>query len=369
MQPQNTLAYRLASNVSNGQSNTDPDTALREILSESRSIITGSTIPSEESIVRILEQSRDIVNIALSNNHTVNPADTKGEKSSPASSLLDIDHEGASASKTTQNPRSQINSKKSFRQRASTAISSMLNELLRDPKVFISPKILKYYTMTQCRLKKADHFPEIFSLYATKPAPQTSGSKITYRAVNPKSPQNAIPQDIADEALEVALKQKNLSLALAIVDNSFCTPAFHRSKVLRKTSIPAAGAVAMPPAAYMIASYIGNLQNTMDPFTATWGTFAGIIAYVTFTSSVGLVALITSNDQMQRVVWLPGMALRHRWLREEERAAMDKIAQAWGFKDPSLRGEEEGEEWNNLREFLGLKGMVLDRTDLMEGME
>ncbi|KAI5301299.1 hypothetical protein KEM56_001835 [Ascosphaera pollenicola] len=72
---------------------------------------------------------------------------------------------------------------------------------------------------------------------------------------------------------------------------------------------------------------------------------------------------------MNRVVWMPGTPLRERWLREKERAALDRIASAWGFKDVTRRGEEEGEDWEALREIIGLRGMVLDKTDLMDGME
>jgi hypothetical protein len=72
---------------------------------------------------------------------------------------------------------------------------------------------------------------------------------------------------------------------------------------------------------------------------------------------------------MERVVWQSGVPLRHRWLREEERAALDRVAVAWGFKDIYMRGEEEGEEWDSLREFIGMRGMILDKTDLMPGMQ
>jgi hypothetical protein len=34
-----------------------------------------------------------------------------------------------------------------------------------------------------------------------------------------------------------------------------------------------------------------------------------------------------------------------------------------------MRGEEVGEEWESLREFIGMRGMILDKTELMEGME
>lgn len=339
----------------------DPDSMLRSVLQDSRSIMTAPTLPTEETVVELLERCKAIVNIALSDNIPV-----KQSEDSATSSLLGLEDENNNSKSRTA---AKVTPNKTFRQRATIAISSMLNELLRDPKVFISPKILEAYTDIQSQLKRPDHFPEIFSLYATKPAAQANGSTITYRTTNSKTAKNAIPQEFADMALDIAIEQKNLPLALAIVDKTFCAPSFQRAKILRKASLPIAGLIGMPPAAYAAASYASTFQNTMNPSTSTWIAFSAILAYITFTSSIGLVAIATANDQMRRVVWLPGIPLRQRWLREEERAAMDKIAMAWGFKDPWMQGEEEGEEWENLREFLGMRGMILDKTDLMDGME
>jgi hypothetical protein len=84
---------------------------------------------------------------------------------------------------------------------------------------------------------------------------------------------------------------------------------------------------------------------------------------------VGYVAVTTANDQMDRVTWAQGVPLWERWVREEERAAVDKVAQAWGFTEVEKRGDEEGEEWDALREWVGVRGMVLDKVSLMEGME
>ena len=97
--------------------------------------------------------------------------------------------------------------------------------------------------------------------------------------------------------------------------------------------------------------------------------FAGTLAYVGFTAMIGFVAITTSNDQMKRVTWATGLPLRERWLREEERALVDKLAIAWGFQDEFRRGEEEGQDWEALKEWAGLRGMIVDRVSLMEGME
>jgi len=86
-------------------------------------------------------------------------------------------------------------------------------------------------------------------------------------------------------------------------------------------------------------------------------------------SAYGYIAITTYNDHMERVTWIPGMPLRNRWLREDERAAADKVALAWGFKERERRGEEEGEDWDLLRTWCGYRGMILDATHLMEGME
>ncbi len=93
------------------------------------------------------------------------------------------------------------------------------------------------------------------------------------------------------------------------------------------------------------------LQDSMDQSTATGIAFAAILAYIAFTGTIGVVVVATSNDQMRRVTWLPGMPLRHRWLREEERAALDKVACAFGFQEQHRFGEENGPEFEALSIF------------------
>ena len=335
---------------------------LKDVLQQSRAILSAQAVPEQKSLLDLLQRYSSIVDISLSDKHPIN-AKKAAEDDSATSSLLDLD------SGTKRKPTTPTKPNKTFRQTAATSISSVLDDIVRDPKIFLSPEVLTYYTEIQCRLGNADYIPEVFTLYATKPAPQAKGSEIIYHKTSPNSAKNAIPKDLADKALEVALEQKNMPLALAIVDTSYSRPAFKTDKILRKAGLPMAGLIAAPPAAYAIASYLATLQETMAHGTATWMAFSAIMAYIGFTSCVGLVAIATANDQMERVSWLPGMPLRLRWLREEEREGMDKIAQAWGFKDPAMRGEEEGQDWENLKEILGMRGMVLDRTELMEGME
>ena len=97
--------------------------------------------------------------------------------------------------------------------------------------------------------------------------------------------------------------------------------------------------------------------------------FAGLLAYIGFTTTLGMVAITTANDHMNRVTWETGTPLRERWLREEERAMVDRVACAWGFQDLWRRGEEEGRDWQTLRDWIRMRRMVLDKVELMEGME
>ncbi|KAJ9356154.1 hypothetical protein DTO027B9_3696 [Paecilomyces variotii] len=350
---------RFASHESKAAIPTDPDVALKEVQQEARAISNSDVVPSDETVVQLLQKCLNIVErIVLGEQGQQNQNKDGGNATS---SLLNLEE------KPTGTQPSKVNL--STKRRITDSISQVANDLLRNEKVFISPEALEYYTKIQTLLKKADHFPEIFTLYANKPVPVENSSPVQYRKPNPKSVKNAVPSELANMALDVAIEQKNLPLVLAIIDSTFCAPAFYRAKIFKKATVPMIGLAAAPAASYVIASWASTLQNTMDESTARGLIFSAILAYVGFTSSVGIVAITSSNDQMDRVVWIPGIPLRQRWLREEERAALDKVAVAWGFKDPSMRGEEEGEEWEALREFIGMRGMILDKTDLMEGMQ
>jgi hypothetical protein len=248
-------------------------------------------------------------------------------------------------------------------------LSSLAYAIVKHPPVFITPEALEQYVGIQACLGKPETFPEVFQLYANKPLPEEGSSPIRYLKQNPKKVANAISVSVAHSALQTAIDAKQLAIAMDIIESSFTTTAFHRAKFVRKGLLPATGLAVAPVAAYTIASQIAILQTTMDSAMATNVAFAGILAYLGFTTTIGVVAVTTANDQMDRVTWAPGVPLRERWMREEERAAIDKVAGAWGFRETWRRGEEEGEDWDALREWVGSKAMMLDRVELMEGME
>lgn len=248
-------------------------------------------------------------------------------------------------------------------------LSQALSSIVSNEAVFISPEILELYISAQSCLGKPETFPGVFYLYANKPILVDGSEPTQFKNQNPNKVNNAIPMAIADQALQTAIDARELDVAMDIIDTAYAQKAFRRAKFIRKGLLPATGLAMAPIAAYGVASQLAMFQNTMEPGMATNIAFAGILAYMGFTTTIGVVAVTTANDQMDRVTWAPGMPLRERWIREEERAAIDKVAGSWGFHEKWRRGEEEGKDWDRLRLWIGNKGMLLDAVELMEGME
>jgi hypothetical protein len=313
--------------------------------------------PNEQEISYALQEC-----VVLANDLVVEPKSASlDKKSRAASALLSLDDSGSKKGPSPKLPQST--------QRIQQELSELVYAVISHPPVFITPEVLHLYVRIQAKLKRPETFPEAFGLYANKPLPEEGSKPIRYSNQNPDKAANAVPKPVADLALQTAIEAKQLVVAMDIIESSYATKAFRRAKFVRKGLLPATGVAVAPIAAYTLASQLAVLQTTMETGMATNVAFAGMLAYVGFTSTIGVVAVTTANDQMDRVTWTPGLPLRERWIREEERAAIDKVAGAWGFREIWRRGEEEGEEWEALREWIGMKGMILDRTELMEGME
>lgn len=248
-------------------------------------------------------------------------------------------------------------------------ISQKAEEIMRHAHIFITPAILKSYTDLQALLHQPTSLPDVFSLYANKPIPTAASNAVSFSPATPDKVNTAIDSRTANAALSAAITAHDLPLATDIIETSFCTPSFRKAKVLRQALVPIGGLALAPVAAYSLASAFGAFQPMLDPQQATWMAFAGIMTYVSAVSMTGYVAITTANDQMDRVTWAQGVPLWERWVREDERAAVDRVAGAWGFKSLEKRGEEEGEDWEDLREWVGRRGMVLDKVELMDGME
>lgn len=339
-----------------GQNRNDED--IEGIVASSDRILSSSSIPSEHEIEAILTRCENIAKNLL-----LPFAQPLENTRSAATALLSV-NDPAPTTPALKPKKFSSNVQKYFDKLSKVAYWTLLH-----PPVFITPNVLERYVSLHSRLRKPETLPEIFELYSTKKIPIDGSSPIRYRTQWPDKIANAIKRTVADQALQIAIDTKQLAVAMGIIESTYAKKAFRRDKFIRKGLVPALGLALAPPAIHAVASQLATYQTSMDSTMATNMAFAGLLAYVGFTSTIGLVAIATANDQMDRVTWAPGMSLRQRWIREEERAAIDKVAGAWGFREKWRRGEEEGEEWDALREWIGHKGMILDRVELMEGME
>ncbi|KAL8643608.1 MAG: hypothetical protein Q9226_008246 [Calogaya cf. arnoldii] len=323
-----------------------------ELLSKARILIQSSTVPDTVKVEKLLEACELFARRISEKIQPVRQTITNQNK--PASNLLSL-------GEVQDGPRAK--------NAAAQLLSSTAYEIITDPKIYVTPKLLSAYANIQSLLGRPWSLPEVFQLYASKPLPKPKTTPLEFTAPNPNKPTAHIPLSVADTALNAAIKIKDLPLCFDIINYSVCARAFQYHKFLRRAFVPISGAVLAPFAVYKLASELSGHLSNMDAAVATDVLFAGILAYVGFTATIGVVAVTTSNDQMDRVTWASGTPLRERWMREEERMLIDRVAGAWGFQQRSRRGEEEGPDWEALREWIGMRGMILDRTELMDGME
>ena len=331
---------------------------LSELLSKAKSLTQSTAVPSEESSKEALDSCKRLAATLVGVD-----IDPNADSHSPTSSLLDLEE----LRKRSGSPTRSLS--RATRDKIAEEVSKVALDIISCPPVFITPSLLATYVDTQALLNRPEAVPPALLLYASKPFPRPGTNPIKYTASNPKKASSAIPISIASVALDAAIDAKNLPVCFDIINATVCAPAFLRNKLVRRALLPGIGAAMVPPAAYAAASQWAIWQDTMDNQLAMNVMFAGLLTYVGFTACIGVVAVATSNDQMDRVTWAIGTPLRERWLREEERAFVDRVAGAWGFQEPWKRGQEEGLDWQKLYEWAGLRAMVLDKVGLMEGME
>lgn len=321
-------------------------------------LLAGHSIPDEKEVLSALDACKTFA--SLHNGKLVRyglKKEAKPDDSSASSSLLSLD--GTTTSRAGQTRPISLND----------YISRLAFEIVSHPSVVITPQILDAYVGIQGLLGDPDPLPYVLELYASKPKPRGSAGSLEYVQRNPNTAINAVDPKIAERALDVAIEAKNMDAAVGIVANTYGSIAFLRQKLLRKALLPVTAVAATPPAVYLVASRLATFQQLYDDRTATAMAAAGLFVYIGSTAFMGFLALFTHNDQMNRVTWAPGMRLFSRWLREEERAGLDKIATAFGFSEVNRHGEEEGTDFESLRKFILLRGMVLDRVESMPGMK
>lgn len=223
---------------------TSPEAVIKEIERDASAVHQSNAAASSEVVVELLQRCQRVAESLVSRERDQSEGSSKGEGNA-ISSLLDLE-EKQTAAKNKGKPQSSQHSDP----RLADAVSQIVVELMKDEKVFISPEALASCTETLTLLRRAEHFPEIFHLYAYKPVPEDGSSPVKLLKANPKSVNSAVPAELANKALGVAIAQKNLSLVLAIIDNTFCAPAFHRAKIFKKAGVPLTGLAAAPAACY-----------------------------------------------------------------------------------------------------------------------
>ncbi|KAL8921264.1 MAG: hypothetical protein Q9208_005792 [Pyrenodesmia sp. 3 TL-2023] len=336
-----------------------------EILSKARTVLQPSVIPDATVVEEALHACERFATIFADEGQR--DTQDSGAGRTPASNLLSL--EESQDSLKIHSPKTIV-SEGPAKGAAAQLVSSTAYKIITHPNVYITPKLLAMYVNIQSLLGRPWSFPEVFALYASKAVPKPRSNPIEYTTPYPNKPSAHIPLPVAKAAIAAAIKIKELPLCFDIIDSSVCAPAYLVSKFLRRAFVPLSGVVMTPFAVHKLASELATTYMTsMDSAMGTQVLFLGILAYVGFTGTIGFVALTTANDQMDRVTWAIGTPLRERWMREEERMLLDRVAGAWGFQQRWRRGEEEGEDWEALREWIGMRGMVLDKTELMDGME
>lgn len=324
-------------------------------------------IPSEKTTYDALRAVGQIDVDALDEAEPLLELRSDADNHSETTHLLDLD--GKKQKKKARAPAPAPAARPPLRkQELVRKISDAAYTIVTHPTVVLTPRLLDEYVKIQASLGRPQTLTEIFSLYRLKPLPKSVGGTIQFENRNPDKVQNAVPARIADKALDAAIAAKDIDSAIGIIETTYAARPFLRSKLLNKAVIPGMALGLVPAVAYGLASRMSLLQDTMDQASATGIAFAAILAYVAFTGTIGVVVVTTANDQMRRVTWLPGLPLRQRWLREEERAALDKVACAFGFQEQHRYGEENGPEFQALRNYIFSRGMVLDAVELMPGM-
>jgi hypothetical protein len=344
--------------------------------------VNGHTVAEELQILEILDKSHDFASLLVFGETdgaqrlqaeetdvetTARPAPTT--QSDTSSNLLDDLSEDMATPKPVKASHKSTLSL-DFRSKSAETLCELLYHLLRDPKVNITLPALRFYTNTQCLLGKPEYLPEIFHLYASKPLATQSSSNISFKPPSrPWLPRLAVPLPLAELALTTAIHKRDMGLAVAITDTTVATPSYRLRRFLQQAMPKISLLSVVPLTAWTIASWAATYQNTFDPVTAKQMALMGGLAYVGTFGTVGYVAVTTWSDHHDRVHWQVGKPLGRRWLEEDERLFLDRIAQAWGFEERKRRGEEQGEEWEALRDTCGLRGMVLDKTEFLEGMQ
>lgn len=348
----------------------NPRQFLKEIQEDSLDVLESDQVPAESTIQDILSRAQQLASGLIHDpasepeQQQKQPQPLSQDRSASLFSALDEKKSRAPALRPQSTPTLSTTDRETY----ATQLAKTIYTLLEDPKIFISEPLLTAYTNTITTLTLPQYLPTIFHLYAHKPIPVPGSSPIKYRQPYSRAPKYAIPPTVINTALTSAINVRDLPLTIALIDLTVKTPAYYSAKFLRKAALPILGASSVIPLSYSLSQSAAMYQLSWEPETFFWMCLAGSTAYLGTMGTLLWITVTTWNDHHKRVRWVPGTPLTRRWMREEERLWFDRAAMAWGFQDENRHGEETGEEWEGLREVLGVRYLEVDRSSLLPGM-
>lgn len=228
----------------------NPTTILSSIRRDAASIINGNVVPSELQILELLDGMESFANLLVFGEEdgrrpekedlveTTARASTSPQADTSSALLDDLCEDTSTQKAVKVSHRSSMSV--AFRNKSAEALCEVLYHLTRDPKVNINLPILRFYTRIQCLLGKPEYLPEIFDLYAHKPAASQSGSTIKYKPRTPWRRSAAVPLDLASAALATAIHKRDLVQEIPLV---LLQPAL----VQRFTHLPVHAVVVVGP--------------------------------------------------------------------------------------------------------------------------
>ncbi|KAK5091749.1 hypothetical protein LTR05_001934 [Lithohypha guttulata] len=360
----------------------DSKLTVRSIQEDALAILESEEVPDEATVLAVLQRAQELADVLVQ---------TQPLQGLPQSDLS-TEKQGAQTSSTSNDGGSlfvelnepQVQARQEQDQVATPLPASALSiedrrtlafllvkalyPLLEDPKVYISERILTFYVEIATTLQLPQYLPKILHLYAHKQIPKPGSHPIQYSEPWSSTPKYAVPHRLADLAIESAISIRDMPLAISLIDETVATTQFKWAKFIKKAAFPLTLASSVIPLAWTLSSRAARWQISWEEDTFFWMCISGSSAYIGTMGILLYITVTTWNDHHKRVRWIPGTNLWPRWVREEERYYLDRIALAWGYQDVNRHGEETGEEWEALRELLLRRQLELDRSALLPGM-
>jgi hypothetical protein len=181
---------------------------LVEVEAQIKAIYDSPKVEAEAVILQVLDDLEDVARQAIAiRSHQPLPSKAPIRQSS-AGALLS----GLGGSENVKSTPSKTKSRSFGIDALPTPsyLSKLAEDFIKHEKVFISPNVLAVYIHLQRRLARPRAIPEALYLYANKPVPEEGSSPPKFSKPSPKSAKQAVPAELADEALTAAIEPRPL---------------------------------------------------------------------------------------------------------------------------------------------------------------